>query len=759
MNIAEGILHEVGDLSVKVASGDALQIRQFTVQQRMSSLFVVTLVAVGENANVDFDAVVGHDATFSIRSGGQERSWSGLCNRLQQIGSEEGGASIYHLNIVPMLWLATQRRNHRMFQQQSELDIVLDLLRERRVEPDKKLTAKYKTRKYRVQYGESDYTFMCRMLEDAGISFYFEQQGDKTKLVLSDAPESNEPRAKKIPFREGSGADTTDHVFGVRLGQQVRPGRLTLQDHDYRRPPTQKVLASVDAGGNEVEQQLEQYHYEPGAFLFGTDKGEDTPHADDRGKTRTDEAEGKLLAQKRLEAKRGAARVCTFETNALDLAPGMVMSMLDHPRADLGEDQKLLIIESTLSGRPGDVSHACEARSAAFPYRPPLETPKPKVAGVESATVVGPKGEEIHTDEFGRVRVHFHWDRESKMDEKSSCWIHVSQPWGGAGYGGTNLPRIGQEVLVDFIGGDPDKPVIVGRLYTNLQKTPYKLPDNKTQSGMKSNSTGGSGGYNELMFDDAGGKELFRMQAEKDMKMLVKNDESARIGNNRSKSIGKDDSVSVGNNRSSMIGGNNSEVVAGNESVAVGGNQSVTVGGKQDVAITGNQTEGVTGDRKTTISGKDTLSVTGTQEVTVTGAQTTTFKSTHSVSVTSNQTVKVTGEQGIDVTGAQTISSAALQTVKAPTQEIKADGSQKLKSTVLSIDAAAMATIQTVLLNLVGSGMISVQTGSLVIASGPIAITGGDIAISGGKVTISGSPVEIDGGGQVSVTAGVIKLN
>src|SRR6185312_2693991 len=160
-------------------------------------------------------------------------------------------------------------------------------------------------------------------------------------------------------------------------------------------------------------------------------------------------------------------------------------------------------VESTLHAETGRSFHVeVEARSAAVKYRPPMVTPKPTTNGVESATVVGPPGEEIHTDEFGRVRVHFHWDRESRMDDNSSCWIHVSQPWGGTGYGGISLPRIGQEVLVDFLGGDPDRPVIVGRVYTNLQKTPYKLPDNKTQSGWRSNSSPHTGGYNELMFED-----------------------------------------------------------------------------------------------------------------------------------------------------------------------------------------------------------------------------------------------------------------
>lgn len=196
------------------------------------------------------------------------------------------------------------------------------------------------------------------------------------------------------------------------------------------------------------------------------------------------------MARRRLDGSRSEALSCAFDTNALDLAPGVVLSMIGHPQRDLGEDRRLLVVASTLTGTVGArLQHHCEAHRADVPYRPLPKTPRPRVMGVESATVVGPAGEEIHTDEFGRVRVHFHWDRESRMDEKSSCWIHVSQSWGGAGYGGVNLPRIGQEVVVDFLGGDPDRPIITGRVYTNLQKVPYSLPASKTQSGWKSNVT------------------------------------------------------------------------------------------------------------------------------------------------------------------------------------------------------------------------------------------------------------------------------
>jgi type VI secretion system secreted protein VgrG len=570
------------NLHVTIASGDSFDVRQFSVVERMSSLFEITLLAVSENPDVDFEAAVGQAASFSMGGEGEGspglRGWTGLCSELQQLQVEEGGLSTYHLVIVPSLWLLTQRRNHRMFQQKSELDIALQLLHEWGIKPEKRLSSAYKKRKYRVQYGESDFAFLSRLLEDAGISFFFEAHEGESRLVLSDAPHAAEAHAP-IPFRDAPTTADRHHVSSVRVGRKVRPGKYTMRDHDYRKDPSFKLLAGAAAKASEVESQLERFHYTPGAFLFGADKGDSTPHADDKGKTRTDEGEAATLAQKRLDAKRSSARTISFETNVLDLGPGVVTTILDHPRSDLGKSKRLLVIETARHGTfGGEWSTHVEARSAEVAYHPPLSTRKPTAVGVESATVVGPTGEEIHTDEFGRVRVHFHWDRESKMDDNSSCWIHVSQSWGGSGYGGSNLPRIGQEVLVDFLGGDPDRPIITGRVYTNLQKTPYGLPANKTQSGWKSNSTGGTGGYNEIMFEDAGGKELLRMQAEKDMHKLVKNDEDSTVGRNRSRLVKGNEDITIGKSLSKNVALNEREVTGLNRNISVGVNRSASIG-------------------------------------------------------------------------------------------------------------------------------------------------------------------------------------
>jgi type VI secretion system secreted protein VgrG len=565
---APAMLKLTGNLVVTVASKDTLDVRQFVVQERMSTLFKVTLVALSENPDIDFDAVIGQPARFLLHThdlAHPERYWSGVCSHLQQVAVEPRGLSTYQITLVPNLWLATQRRNYRMFQQLSELEIAIKVLREWGIDPRLQVElAAYKKRKYRVQYAENDFAFISRMLEDVGVSFYFEQEAGESRLVLAEAPQQNELRTPRIHYRDNPMvANPQDkYVTSVHVAQQVRPGKYTLRDHDYRKSPTYKLVASAEDSNVPVEERLERFHYTPGAFLFQSEQGGSTPVADDKGKHRTDEAEGATLARKRLDAKRGSAKVITFETNAHDLAPGVVMGFLDHPRSDLGDEKKLLIVQTTFNGSSsGEWMHSVEARGAEHTYRPPMITPKPKISGVESVTIVGRAGEEIHTDEFGRVRVHFHWDRESQMDDNSSCWIHVSQAWSGGGFGGVNLPRVGQEVLVDFLGGDPDRPVITGRVYTNLQKVPYGLPANKTQSGMKSASTHKTGGYNEIMMEDAAGKELLRMQAELDFDFLVK----------------RNWTTTVGHDRTDVTRNDNTERVTGNQSVTVNKNREVTV--------------------------------------------------------------------------------------------------------------------------------------------------------------------------------------
>ncbi|WP_437293133.1 type VI secretion system Vgr family protein [Sorangium sp. So ce426] len=721
------------NLEATIASGDALDVRRFQVDERISSLFEVSLTAVSENPDIDFESVVGQPMRFVVR-GRHTRAWTGVCKDLQQTAVEERGVSTYQLSLVPALWLSSQRRNHRMFQLMSEVDIALALLGDWGVSPKLKLRDTYRKRKYRVQYGESDYTFLCRMLEDAGVSFYFDAEDGESQLVLDDAPQTN-PRRAPIAFRDHPTAADAEHVTEVRIGRALRPGRYTVRDVDHRRPPTYPLIASA-AASSDVEERLERFHYVPGAFVYEGGAGESTPAADDKGRYRADEGEGAALAARRLQAKRASARTVSFDTNALDPAPGAVLSFLDHPKRELGPERPLLVVASRLSGTSsGEWGHACTAVSAEAPYRPPLSTPKPKAVGVESATVVGPPGEEIHVDEFGRVRVHFHWDRESTMDDGSSCWIPVSQPWGGAGYGGTNLPRVGQEVIVDFLGADPDRPVIVGRVYTRLQQTPYRLPDNKTQSGIKTNSTTGTGGYNELMFEDAAGRELLRMQAERDLDKLVKHDETVRIGNDRVKQVGHDDTLTVGHDRSRNVGNDETVHVGRDESRVVGGDRSRSVGNDESVTIRNNRSKTIGGNEDADIAGNQSQVVGMNRTSQVGGSQGVQIGADASMSVGKSMSVEValSKAETVGISSSESVGSAKALTV-GQRYEVTAG-----KTMLVQVGDAYDLTC--------GASAIHVD------AAGNVTITAGDVAIK------ASGPVLVEAGGTVKVQGGTVNIN
>lgn len=578
-------------LSLEIDADDHFDLRELTLEDAISSLFQADVVAMCDNPAVDFEALVGRDATVrvdlnsSLHPGEGPRSWKGIVSEVHQIGQEEEGLSAYSITVVPRLWLLSQRTNYRVFQQMSDLDIALALLKEWEIEPLIEATRTQKTRKYRVQYGESDYTFLCRVLESAGVSFLHRQEGDETKLVIADAPEQG--KARKEPLQHaGEPALGTLWATGLRASRLMRSGKITFADHDHRMP-NEPLLGEGQASSNPLESKLERFQYTPGAFRYGGKGPADTPTADDRGRTRTDPAEAKRLAEQKAAGLVARSQRFSFQSNALDLAPGAVIKMMGHARAEQAD--KLLVTRISLSGSTEqEPTLSVDAVSAKSAYRPEMITPQPVVQGVEMATVVGPAGETIHCDEFGRVRVQFHWDRYGSRDQFSSCWIHVNQPWAGDGMGAVNIPRIGQEVIVDFLGGNPEEPVIVGRIFTHLMRPPMSLPAQKTQNGFKSASVPATGGYNELMFEDAAGSELVRVRAEKDMKTLVNNDVETTIGNKRTTTVESDDKETVNGNQTQSVLGNLAQTVASEAISQVMSNLASFVGGHRLAATTGN---------------------------------------------------------------------------------------------------------------------------------------------------------------------------
>ncbi|MFT3771027.1 MAG: type VI secretion system tip protein TssI/VgrG [Minicystis sp.] len=554
---------------------DSLSVRHFTVAERMSAPFEITIVALSRLDDIDFETIIGQGASFRIQHAGEgsgtSRQWSGICSHFEQIQAEETGMSTYLVRIVPELWLLSQRQNHRIFQHASIPEIVGKLLTEWRVEHAFAIDAAvYPRFEYRVQYGESDFAFISRLLEEAGIAYHFAFEPDHgSKVVLTDKPHRAEPRAGgAVPFLENPGHQSArDFVTKVRVAREIRPGAVTLRDFDFRGRLTYPLFGKAGPTPG-VESPLEQYRYAPNAFVT-----EGRPGAERAAVA--DEKEGTALAERTLDALRGPREAVGFETNALDLAPGCVFTVGGHPKTRISTPNALLVIEQRIDGTVGGQwSIASRAVVADTPWRPAMSTPRPRILGVQAAIVVGPKGDEIYTDDHGRVRVQFPWDREGKHDENSSCWIRVSQGWAGTGFGMIVLPRIGQEVTVGFFEGDPDQPIVIGRVYDALNQVPYKLPDHKTRSGIRTRSSphpAASPAYNELMFEDKQGAELVSLRAQRDLHKLVKANEVERTGTDRTIAVGKSRTATVGAVDSTYVGQKHSIVVgaAGGQSTSV----------------------------------------------------------------------------------------------------------------------------------------------------------------------------------------------
>lgn len=607
----------MSSMILTLPSGASVAVVRFSVREAVSTPFALSLTAYSPDPSLPLAAILGGNATFHAVSGYAHaaglgtRAWSGVVANAAQtkavnVGAGEKGLSTYEFELVPRLWLLSRRRGYRVYQHLSIPDIVDKLLGEWHLPPTWRIDrAQYPKLEYKVQYGESDLDFLSRLLEEAGIVHVFEgSEASGSSLILAD-------RLQGSPLRPGLPLPFVDHpseaaerefVTAVRWAREVRPGARTLRDADFRSPA--RALFEHAPPEKGVEARLEQYDYQPGAFLVETGKAGDTPVADDRGIARYDSAYGKARAARELQALRAGARSVLFESNAFDLAPGTVFSIDGHPHAALPPSARLLVtaVEMT-ADLQGAWKLRAEAVPADVPYRLPPRARRPVAHGFQSAKVVGPAGQEIHTDEFGRVRVQFPWDREGKNDERSSCWVRVHEGWGGLGYGMQALPRIGQEVLVSFLEGDPEQPIILGRAYNAVEQVPYKLPSNRTRSTWKSNSSMGGGGFNEIMYEDLKGQELVWEQAEKDRVRLVKNDETATIVHDREITVKNDLEERTEGNRQRWIGKDSDLVVhqtlreriEGHSHVAIQGNTSVRVNGSQSVTVLEDQAETVGG--------------------------------------------------------------------------------------------------------------------------------------------------------------------
>ena len=605
---------------------ELFDVRQFSVQEELSGLFEVNVVAVVEHPDIFLGAFVGRAAAFRIQTPNPNaahpvRVWAGICAHASHLHAADPGMSAYHFSIVPLLWRTTMRKNSRIFQHKSAPDIVKAVLDEWQITAKFQLNATYPAYEYCVQYGETDYAFITRLLEDAGISYSFEFNAtsgagaDIVSLVFDDAPSM----AKGSNIRKGAlnYAGNQTPAFGalpdfcttISVTQRVRTGKLTIRDFDFRLPPTLNLASQIKLNDS-IEAVYENYEYVPGEFLWEPGK------ADEGAKALADKYSNGQLARSlpdagkentaaiALEAERLRQIVVRFHTNATDLCPGLIVGINqeatitpDHPRPDLSPDAKLLVIGTHLEGENhGEWSMTVSSVYASFPVRPERRTPKPRIYGVQSAIVVGPPGQEIWTDEFGRVRVQFHWDREGKYDDNSSCWMRVSQAWAGGGFGMITIPRVGHEVLVQFFEGDPDLPVVVGRVHNLSSPVPYPLPAQQTVSGIKSNSTPGGTGYNEIRFDDNKGHESIHIQAQQTLSTVINSSESRDVGASRSTSIGGSEQTNILGARTTAIGKTDEVDIGQRYALSVGKTTGTVISDQYVLSSTGSASIEIIGD-------------------------------------------------------------------------------------------------------------------------------------------------------------------
>ena len=607
---------------------------------------------------------------------------------IELIKAEATGLAEYHLRIMPTAWRLTQQCNHRVFQRHSVPAVVSAVLQGSGVPHRWDIQTKaYPQQPYRMQHGESDFAFISRLLEEAGIAYLFENDGT---MVLSDKLHAATARAEPLTFVDNPNqAAEFDFVAGVSIRHAARVGTVRYADYDFRRP--RFPLRGTHRGVN--DSKLESYRYAPGGFVREMGKGGGAS-ADDRGENRHDDGHGAVLAKVAMEAESIARRVVGFETNAIDLGAGTVFRINnEHPQGEIEDKTGLLVTDFNLVGGDNDEWFASgEAVFADEAYRPP-QSPLPRMTGVQSATVVSPDDSEISTDEFGRVRVIFPWEGKEGTD---SCWLRVSQGWGGAGYGMLCLPRTGEEVLVGFLNGEPDQPIIVGRVFNAVQKVPYALPQHKTRSVWRSDSSPGHGGYNELMFEDAASNELVNLQAQRNMRQLIKNDHRFTIGNDRHK----------------VVRGNELDYTQGKLVEVIGGDHCTTVNSDREIHTKGHVREvydstvkrKIAGGREMTISTGDKVLVEGDAHQRIGGGWKTKVEASLSFTVGADLQQKAGGKFAVESGGEIHIKSGA----------------------TIVIEAASGITLKG------PGGFVSIDAGGVAIQGSLVKINSGGSAASGG---------------------------
>lgn len=736
-------------------------------RDEISRCLAYTVGFVSSSPEIDPLKMLG--GAVSIEGESDPKRWfSGLVSefRLTRI---EDRLAYYEAVIRPWLWFLGTTTDCRIFQNMSVIEIVEEVFSKYSTAKfEKRLQGSYPPREYCVQYDESDLDFVQRLLEHEGILYFFEHDEGKHTLVLADAMSKLKPAPgyEKVPYHfEGQGSRRdVEYITEWIPASSVRPGAYVHTDYDFEKPGADLMAKSAQPFGHKLA--AGENYRQPGAHL-------DVGRGDSLAAIRREEIQAVHQRIAAVGTVRGLYSGCTFKLDGF-------------PREDQNQEYLVVSAEYRLFD-PGyralaDVESEnfkviLGVAPTALAYRPPRVTTRPIMRGPQTATVVGPSGEEIFTDKYARVKVQFHWDRLGKKDQNSSCFVRVSQTWAGSGWGFIQIPRIGQEVIVDFIEGDPDLPIITGRVYNASQMPPYGLPGNATQSGWKSDSSKGGGGYNELMFEDKAGSELVNFQAQKDHNLLIKNDrtklvqhdQSDRIdhdakhsvghnldedvGNNKTVKVGVDQTTDIGNNDTETVGVNRSLTVGSNETIGIGSNSTETIGANHTQTVALVQTVTVGAARVDSVGASETRTVGGPQANTIGATRSVTVGAAQSHSIGATDSWQIASDQSVSIGGGHTESIANDQgsTVGGGrTASVGKDDSTSVAgahSLSVSKDSAISVT---------GNGTIKIGKKLVIDAGDEILIKTGSAKImmkKDGTIAIEGKDISVKGSGKISIKA------
>lgn len=660
----------------------------------LSELFETTVEFLSTNAEIDLAEALGAEAALTLKDEDAEITFTGLACEAEQLTHVPGALSRYRLRIVPAEWLATKRRNTRIFQHLSIPEIIDEVYGFLGEGPAKKLSETYEPREYTVQYQESDDTFVKRLAAEVGIGFFFDH-GNASRMTLFDDSRAELAGKRTAPFRaQRLGHEAREaHVQAARSALKLAAGKLSLRDFDHDKPALDLGTAHPASKPLANEAALEIYEHDVGTYKS--------------------ESKGKAAAARMLEELR--ARADTMHLLAsFPAPPGTELTLKEHPRDQL--NKAFLVLRSEHSVRFGDVA---ENRVHVAPkdvrFRPERLS-KPRIHGSQTAIVVGEDGEEIDVDDQGRVCVAFHWDRREKSAAPTRR-LRVSQAWAGPGYGVMMLPRIGDEVIVSYLDGDPDEPLVVGRVHNGTAPPPLKLPGEKTRSIWQSKSTPNAEGHNHIIMEDQAGAELLDVRAQRDLNMHAE----------------RNASVSVGKAASENIGTTHTQTVGSNQTVGVGGSQGVNVSGDRSITAGGALTE--TSASHSIKSGP--ISMQGT----VIGAN------AAALIAATAPVVSLHGDATVVATAPIiSLSASGEATMSAPLAVVDGAGVAVLKG-------GAVAVVNSVTVSISAAGAVMIQGGGSVTVSAPHA------SVSGSVVDVSGGTVNVSGSGAVNVTGGTVAIN